>query len=612
MNRLKELAQRQQDINERLKEMQTALQEAKTEKEKEEAKRQLKRLQEEQQQMLADMDELKQSMEQSSNQSQLAEERQRLEQSREQAQKAGEAMREEKPTEALASGTRAERDLQKLRDDFRQKSSARFRDQMRDMRQDARELAQTQENIGKQLEEMAAPKENALKSLDGQTPRETLGEQFAGQQEKLEGLQKEMREVSEQAEAAEPLLARELYDALRKNAQAGTEDTLKKAGMLSARGYASQARPFEEKARKEVEELKTGVERAAESVLGDEAESLRQARAELDALAQAINREIARARPELADAGDKGKKPGNQPGDQKQGEGKSGEKADNEKAPGSKPGEEAEGAGEGQKPGEKGQGKEPGDKPGEGQGEKGEKGDNPQGGATASSPGQRPGKKGEGEQPAAGEQGQKGKGKGEGEGQPGDQPGKGAQPGSPQGQTPGSPGQGNGQGGDNQNASPQNADDPAKPGSRLREMVANAGPRPRGGIRTGAGGNGADDRGGGLEWEEGPLTGDAFVKWSDRLRNVEEMLDSHDLREQVAQVREDARTVRSEFKRHSKEPQWDTVRMKIGKPLAELRDRVAEELARRDSKESLVPIDRDPVPPKYAERVRRYYEELGK
>jgi hypothetical protein len=143
----------------------------------------------------------------------------------------------------------------------------------------------------------------------------------------------------------------------------------------------------------------------------------------------------------------------------------------------------------------------------------------------------------------------------------------------------------------------------------LRDLAM--GPMQRSGIRSGAGGGG-DWRGGGVEDVEGPLTGEDFAKFSDRLRNVEEMIDNREIREQVTQVREEARTMRFEYKRHAKEPQWDMVKMKIGQPLAELRDRVAEELARRDSKESLVPIDRDPVPPKYAERVRRYYEGLGK
>ena len=37
-----------------------------------------------------------------------------------------------------------------------------------------------------------------------------------------------------------------------------------------------------------------------------------------------------------------------------------------------------------------------------------------------------------------------------------------------------------------------------------------------------------------------------------------------------------------------------------------------EELARRESDDALVPIDRDPVLGRYTDLVRRYYEELGK
>jgi len=49
----------------------------------------------------------------------------------------------------------------------------------------------------------------------------------------------------------------------------------------------------------------------------------------------------------------------------------------------------------------------------------------------------------------------------------------------------------------------------------------------------------------------------------------------------------------------------------IGRPLVELRDKVAEELLRREASQALVPIDREPVPADYVEQVRRYYERLG-
>jgi hypothetical protein len=45
--------------------------------------------------------------------------------------------------------------------------------------------------------------------------------------------------------------------------------------------------------------------------------------------------------------------------------------------------------------------------------------------------------------------------------------------------------------------------------------------------------------------------------------------------------------------------------------MLELQQRLAEELARRTSSDELVPIDRDPVPDRYAELVREYYERLS-
>ena len=131
---------------------------------------------------------------------------------------------------------------------------------------------------------------------------------------------------------------------------------------------------------------------------------------------------------------------------------------------------------------------------------------------------------------------------------------------------------------------------------------------------AGANGGGGAAGGGGFDggYGGGPLTGERFVEWSDRLRNVEEMVDDPALRTEVARIREIAKGMRVEFKQHQTLPKWDMVKTKISAPLAELRDRLTEELARRESKESLVPIDRDPVPAQYAERVRRYYEELGR
>ena len=107
------------------------------------------------------------------------------------------------------------------------------------------------------------------------------------------------------------------------------------------------------------------------------------------------------------------------------------------------------------------------------------------------------------------------------------------------------------------------------------------------------------------------MTGEDYSKWADRLRDVEEMLDDPALKAKVAQARDQAKQLRSDYKRNAKEPRWDLVRTKILQPLAEVRQQVNEELARKESKENRVPIDRDPVPKQYAEQVKRYYEKLG-
>jgi hypothetical protein len=109
----------------------------------------------------------------------------------------------------------------------------------------------------------------------------------------------------------------------------------------------------------------------------------------------------------------------------------------------------------------------------------------------------------------------------------------------------------------------------------------------------------------------GPLTGEGFRQWSDRLRDVEEMVADPELRAEAARIRERARMMRAELRRHSTEPNWDLVQQQVAGPLVELRDRVATELLRRTAKQAIIPLDRDPVPPKYTEKTRLYYERLG-
>jgi hypothetical protein len=279
------------------------------------------------------------------------------------------------------------------------------------------------------------------------------------------------------------------------------------------------ARQAGQRTREQLDELRHGVERAAESVLGDDAEQLKLAQSELDSLAEQLRREIAQGQGAAPDA----TKPGtNSPATQSDQKNAGANVANNNDQPGAPTGA------------------------------------NGQAGTS--------------------------------------------------GQTPGSQTSGDARAG--------NADN--------RGQTADARNAAGGGARAGFNVNdlvdaGAENRTGwsdtgpiGGAYTGGPLTGNYFGPWVERLRDVQTLLDAPDLRASVAAALERARLARRDYAAKHEKPDWAVVRSQILQPLVEVRSRVAEELARRDPRDQLAPIDRDPVPNRFADSVRRYYEELGK
>jgi len=595
MSRLQELARRQQDLNDRLKELQNALQEARTEQERAEIRRQLKRLEDEEKQMLADVDELRQRMDRPENQSQLADERRQLDQTRQDVQRAAQSASQGSASQALAAGTRAQNQLEQLRDEVRKKNSSQFADDMRQMRSQARELARRQDEI---LQKIQKDSTSDKKSLSGSPDQEKTRSELARQKELMTNLVERATQVSQQAEQAEPLMSQQLYDAVRKFTQNTAKDQKEAANELMNKGpmtrslfellrdnseqggpkmeevtsellrlgYLPQAARLGERARTGIEDLKKGVERAAESVLGDDTEDLRLAQRQLDDLARQLHNEIAE----------------NNGAGSTNGPAANGGAGSNSQPPGT--GQE--------KPSELAQAQESAQagQPGQQAGQPGQQAGQP--GQQAGQPGQQAGQPGQ----QAGQPGQQA----EGQNSQGNEPNAGNQSGSLAGQ----PGSGQGRG---QAARPA---DQAGNGGGGGDPVGDPG-------EAGAGGGGRNFNWDRLRSESvrranDPITGEGFTSWSDRLREVEELLDQPDLRDNVAKARERARLARQDFKRDRKKPDWAVLQLQVMKPLTEVRDRIADELARRESKEALVPLDRDPVPSNYSELVKRYYEELGK
>lgn len=631
LNRLKELARRQEALAEKMKELQNQIAEAKTDEEKEELDNQLKRLQAEQEQLLRDLDDLNERMEKPENAENMAEAKEQLEQTREKVNEAVEQLKEEKIADAANSATRAQRELEKMQEDFRQKTSKKFAEEVKQLRQQAKEAAETQKKISEALENQKA---SADSDIAQSLQNAAQARQVAEQQENVEKLLNNMRELSEQAEQSEPLLHRNLYDAVRKAQTSGLEENLQETRDQLRYGSAADAKEAERQAANAVEELQKGVEKAAESVLGSESEALRVAKNELDKLIKEAQEQ--EGGQQTSKKSEKPEAKGQRPGEKGEGEAQDAQTAEK----GQKPGQKSE---EGQEPG-KGQGEpqdpkmaENGQKPGEGQqgqkpGEKGQGQGQPQDAKTAQN-GKQPGEGKDGQQPD-----EKGEGQGQGEGkdpqmaEAGQQPGEGQQG---QGQKPGEQGKGQGQGqqpGQGRGEGQQQTADADKPSQsgRGRSRSTNEG---RDDNNFDPGGRTADrdsdnDRsrpqivGGAVpealffedskeEPDKGVFTGGGYDQWSDRLRNVEELLNNPELRNEAAKVLDRARELRVNLKRSNEAPQVAVLNQRITQPLIELRDRVAEELSKKDAGKNLAPVDRDPVPAEFRDLVKRYYKELG-
>lgn len=606
LNRLKELARRQEALAEKMKELEQQLAQAKTEDQKEELANQLKRLQDEQDQLLRDLDDLKERMEKPENAANMAEAKQQLEETRDKVNEAAEKLRDQKLAQASSAASRAQKELEKARDDFRHRTARRFTEELKSMRDQARDLADAQKKLSEEMESQPGESKDAFDttaSLKQRLSGAQASRKIEEQKDRAAKLMEDMKRVSEQAEATEPLLHKQLYDALRAAHTLGLEENLAEASAQSRYGDRNAAQDAERRAGKAVDQLKAGVERAAESVLGNESEALRMARNELDNLIDQAKGETsngkkgseqgqkpgAATQKELADGSKQGEAQGNKPD-------ADGSKA-NTDARGDQPGKEGKGQvaqaeGKGDKASAaKGEGKEPGQKPGEGQSQ-----------MASNESGKEPGQAQQGQlgqsKAADGRLGKASQGKGNGEVASANEPGQSKGNGQPS--TTGGPPKG----GDTSSTAgvtsvtDENCDKPLTDGPK----------------------NGSGRNVNGGDWffdeakeaaDESALTGAGFGQWTDRLRNLEEALGNPELRNQVATVLDRARQYRGDYERHSDKPAVEFLNTRIVAPLVELRDKVTEELARREGKNPLAPVDRDPVPEAYRELVQKYYEQLG-
>lgn len=518
LDRLRAMTQRQEDINEQLRDLESALREARSEAEREELERRLKRLREEQQEVLNNLDQARQRLARSRN-AESSRAARSLDQMRESLQRAVEQLDQQDLGQAQASGARAVENFRRLQDEIRTGAASRFAEQMQNLRSQARELQSEQSRIAN---DMRPQDEDALKRLGERSREGDLAEALRRQESRVNELMDAVRSVGEQSENVEPLLSRQLQETYRQTNRPQLLKRLEETRNLLTRGFLPGARELESLVRSDVDALTQRIESAAEGVLGSEVEALRMARDQINDLRQEVAREFEGQDVAATDPSDSTTDPRNPASPNPMRDAPANARSEATESPRSQSESGAQSA---------------------------------RGSASSTS-----------------------------------NPDRQGQPQS------------------NRGSSSRSSED------------SNSSPRLAGG--QGATNDGARESGGetggwfferGIDRDtfRGPLTGVDFRDWAERMREVEAIVPRDELRNRLAQIRDDARALRSEFLRHGKAPQWDLVTTRILRPMAELQKQIQEELLRKSSQKSLTPIDRDPVPAPYIELVKQYYENLA-
>ena len=189
---------------------------------------------------------------------------------------------------------RAGRQLSDVRDQFRQQSANRFSEEMTEMRREARDLDERQQQLSQQLSGAAERRGRPLAPRHGR-PSRSAG-RARGAAARAGRAARADAQTIEEAEEPEPLLAGS-FTTRSRSPSAASGDALDVTQRLLGRGIEREAGEAMRAADQGIRNLRQGVERAAESVLGDETEALRRAQQRgRISWPNELNREIEQAR----------------------------------------------------------------------------------------------------------------------------------------------------------------------------------------------------------------------------------------------------------------------------------------------------------------------------
>lgn len=583
LDKIKELARRQEMINDEIATLISELQSATDEAERERLRRRLERLKEEEQNLLENIDDLERELDSSNMESGRARETKRaLEEVREQMNRSLENLRNENLQEARSAGARALSSLDDIEQSLSNLSRSAGAERMEDLQKRFENIERMQreviDDVTKAKQAQDAPGASS-KRAEAERKRQIVESKRAVEEEFIKVIEDAASLADTSAETQE-LMSRRLGDWLRETSREGIVEDIKTGERLVNYGIWDAALGNEERIELKLKLAREGLDEVARSMIADDLDGMQKALAELESLLGQSASDRASERAAQTEGTDTASA-------SKSGESES-------KTKDAMPGGGAPGEG---KSGEAREGAEPGESETEGP--------NPGQGDTSDSEEAGPGPDGERSESSHPGEGQS-PGQGQGPSESRNEAGEPGARGTPSGETrraavPGSAdGEQEGQGGGDGDGEPQ----------RSIEVAGNG---PGGAGRSG---RGRADRRVGADFRS-PSEMRQFVEsdyqlWLEKLRDAEALLpEGSPYREQIEMVREEIEMMRRGFRRRGLEPRFELFLAEVINPLTEAADRLDLEIRRQLGEKEFIITDEGAIPSKYRKLVAEYFRALA-
>lgn len=285
LDQIKELAQRQQMVNEEIAKLISEIEQQQIDEQ--EAKRRLERLQEEARKNVQKLDKIRRQINTSEIDPTTAQNSQRhLDEARQRMNQELESMQPDRLQDARASGGEALRNLDQLKQDLEKQTRGSARQRVADLQQQMAEMQEKQRGIRDQIAQLGETKDSPR--LTAEDPKQTLKTELIRekeeQQDRFKALMEDAAAVSNMTRGDQTQLSRKLGDWLRRTSRQGIGEEMEEATDMARFGVWDGLEEKEKQVAQELDQAASELDKLAHQMAGDELETRRQALAELQEL----------------------------------------------------------------------------------------------------------------------------------------------------------------------------------------------------------------------------------------------------------------------------------------------------------------------------------------